>query len=381
MAEFNIDDALSEFGTKSKAAKTGSFDIDSILSEFNVAPDKAPENIKRVIINTNPKPPISGVSKEASDEINQTRLDKKGGENPRPSLPTTSIQDSMADAGIAAKDMLKSGANDLETGHPYKGAGKVALGLLGAVSSPVSGAIEGGISKPITDITGNPDIGDRAGFVVGSAVPVVPGAGAVVKAMPKNRALKTLVESIGPENLPAHVAALKSNPRLAPADLSPKVLQDTQHLFANDGPQINYLANTSAERMASRKGAINEAYNGAGGVSVDLAQKIQGLAEAAKKVGNDKITPALAKAKPVDVSSTVEAIDKILKPGVNSVISGESSLPLTAVKKELAQIKTMLVNDKEMRTGAQDLHKFQSGLRRTAEGLLKSASGADRGNG
>lgn len=404
MAEFNIDDVLSEFGSKPTAKKaSGSFDVDSILSQFGVKADEKPSaSIPRVIIDTTPKPPISGISKEASDELNQTRVDKIGGENPRASLPTTSILDSMAEHGIAAKDLMKSGAEDLGSGHPYKGAGKVALGALAAVTSPVTGAVEGGPTKLADQLfpKGNQDIprypdpiygtptgmpkeniastGDRAGFVVGSAIPVVPGGGAIVKALPKNKALKTLVESIGPENLPAVVQQLKANPRLAPADLSPKVLQDAQHLFANDGPQINYLANTSAERMASRKGTINDAYNTAGGPSVDLVQKIQGLADAAKKVGSEKINPALAAAKPVNVSSTVDAIDKILKPGVNSVISEGSSLPLTAVKKELAQIKTMLVNDKEMRTGAQDLHKFQSGLRRTADSLLKSASGADR---
>ena len=75
------------------------------------------------------------------------------------------------------------------------------------------------------------------------------------------------MESIGPENLSTVVKEMKANPRLAPADLSPKVLQDTQHLFANDGPQINYLATTSANRMATRRSAVEEAYDTAGGIS------------------------------------------------------------------------------------------------------------------
>lgn len=376
--DFNIDDALSSFNVKSAKPKAGNFDVDKILSDFGVTPEaKAiPEETKRVI-DTTPKPPISGVSKERSDEINSYPL-TPGGENPRPKLPRTSIQQSMAEHGIAAKELLGDAASDLETGHPYKGAAKTALGLVSGALSPLTGFVEGAVTTPVTDITGSKDIGDRAGFVASSAIPVVPGGSAVVKALPKNKALSTLVENIGQENLPAVVAGMKANPRLAPADLSPRVLQDTQHLFTNEGPQINYLAKTSADRMASSKGAINEAYDTTAGISPDLAKKMDDLASASKAVGNQKINPAVAGAGPVDITNTLAKIEDVLKPGVNSVISGESSLPLTAVKKELAQIKTMLANDKEMRTGAPDLHKFQAGLRRTAESLLKSGSGADR---
>ena len=377
--DFNIDDILSGFSVKSSKQPKADFDIDKILSDFNVTPEaKAiPDATKRVVIDTSPKPPISGVSKERSDEINSYPLNP-GGENPRRLLPTTSIQQSMAEHGIAAKELLGEAASDFETGHPYKGAAKTALGLVSGALSPITGAIEGGISTPIADITGSKDIGDRAGFIAGSAIPIIPGGSAVVKALPKNKALSTLVENIGQENLPAVVSAMKSNPRLAPADLSPRVLQDTQHLFTQDGPQIDYLAKTSANRMASSKGAINEAYDTTAGISPDLAKKMDDLASASKKIGNEKINPAVAGAGPVDITNTLAEIDKVLKPGVNQVITGESSLPLTAVKKELAQIKTMLANDKEMRTGAVDLHKFQAGLRRTAEGLKNSSSGADR---
>jgi hypothetical protein len=379
MPDFNIDDVLAGFNVKSDKPKAD-FDIDKVLSDFNVKPEAQalPKDIKKVIIDTSPKPPISGISKEASDVFNQTVPTQVGGENPRRLLPITSVQESTAEQGIAAKELLGSAASDFQSGHPYKGAAKTALGLVSGALSPFTGAVEGGVTTPITDITGSKDIGDRAGFIVGSAIPIMPGGSAVVKALPKNKALSTLVENIGKENLPAVVSAMKANPRLAPADLSPRVLQDTQHLFTSEGPQIDYLANTSANRMASSKGTINAAYDTTAGISPDLAKKMEDLAASSKEVGNKKINPAVAGAGPVDITNTVSAIDKVLKPGISSVITGESSLPLTAVKKELAQIKTMLVNDKEMRTGAPDLHKFQAGLRRTAEGLLRSSSGADR---
>jgi len=383
MAGLNLDEILSDFENKPKSAPSKGLDLEAILSEF----DSKPADI-------NPKAAEKVLKDNYGLGNPEDRFKPGWGEgkkvNPRRSLPTTNIQEAAYNADIAGKEMLSSGVEDFNSGHPYKGAGKVLLGGLTRVTSPMSGIIEGGISTPIADITGSKDIGDRAGFVAGMAVPAdkgLSGLNKVAGGIPglnklstysKNKALSTLVENIGPENLPAVVAAMKANPRLAPADLSPRVLQDTQHLFTQEGPQIDYLAKTSGARMANSKNAVMDAYDTTAGVSPDLAGKVQSLADAAKKVGNEQIQPAIVGAKPVDITNTMAEIDKVLKPGVTSVISGESSLPLTAVKKELAQIKAMLGNDKEMRTNAADLHKFQSGLRTTAESLMRSSTAADK---
>ena len=229
-----------------------SFDANSILSQFGVTPDPASAARPKVLITT-PKPPISGATPEQSAEIN-AEPGIQGGDNPRPLLPRTNVSEAAYDAYKSGKDLIASGVSDAETGHPYKAAGKTALGAFQALTSPVTGLVEGGpqalanqaFPKPNSDlprsITGAPlsdtpsDIaspGDRTGMVISSAIPVVPGAGAVVKALPKNKALSQLVEHIGPENLSAAVKELKSNPRLAPADLSPRVLQDTQKFIYN----------------------------------------------------------------------------------------------------------------------------------------------------
>lgn len=373
MAEFNIDDVISGFEGKSASkAKSSALDIDSLLSGFKSSEPVVVEAPKQKEVNTEPKPPISGLSKESSDEINAQRA-SKGGANPRRMLPTTNIQEKIIENYEGGKNLLGEAAVDAQTGHPYKALGKGALGILSIATSPASGLVEGGVGTPIADITGNKAIGDRAALIAGAAIPIAPGASKVVKAFPKNKALSALVESIGPENLSTVVKEMKANPRLAPADLSPKVLQDTQHLFANDGPQINYLANTSANRMATRRSAIEEAYDTSAGVSPNLLQKITDLSEASKKVGTDKINPALASAKPVDISNTLTAIDDVLKPGVLKI---GDSVPLTAVKKELENIRRSLRTSKEYE--AKDLHSFQSGLRKTAERLLKSATGNDK---
>lgn len=377
----DLDSILSEYKGGTPKAKTQALDIDSILSDFKGSTsfggtEKEAGKPTKVIINTDPKPPISGISKEASDELNQTRASKVGGENPRRSLPTTSIQESAYDADIAGKEMLSSGVEDFGSGHPYKGAGKIALGGLMRVTSPMTGIIEGAVSKPIADITGSKDIGDRAGLIAGIAVPADKGVSKVVKALPKNKALSTLVENIGQENLPAVVAAMKANPRLAPADLSPRVLQDTQHLFASDGPQIDYLAKTSGNRMASSKNAVIDAYDTTAGVSPDLAGKVQSLSDAAKKVGEEAIQPSIKGAGPVTISGTLDHLDKALQPGAKVI--GDSTV-LTEVKKDLNNIRKDLRMSKNM--NADDLHWYQAALRKDAETLMRSSSGLDKARG
>lgn len=220
-------------GSSTKKSANSGLDIDAILKDFNIENEPAvPIKVEPKTNSGEPKPPISGLSKESSDEINNARV-KKG-------LPTESF-DLTSPAAYehykSGKEMFSSGVEDLGSGHPYKGLGKTALGGLMVAGAPVSGIIDDTIGKYGNKI--GPGFGDRAALIAGGAVPVVPGASTAIKVLPKTKSLRTLVESIGPENLPMVVREMKANSRLAPADLSPKVLQDTQHLFANNGPQIN----------------------------------------------------------------------------------------------------------------------------------------------
>lgn len=375
MAEFSIDNIISGFEGKSASkANTGALDIDSLLSGFKTS-EPVVQAVPKKIISTDPKPPISGISKESSDELNQTRVSKEGGKNPRRMLPTTNILEKINENYEAGKDLLGEAVTDVQTGHPYKGLGKGALGILSIVTSPASGLAEGGVGTPVADITGNKAIGDRASLVAGTAIPVVPGAGLVVKNLPKNKMFRQLVEDIGPENLSTVVQEMKSNPRLNPADLSPKVLQSTQELFAGGGP-VNYLKKTSDARMGAAKDAIDMAYDTSAGVSVDLAKKVQSLAEAAKKVGNDQINPVLASAKPVNLENTLNSLDNILKPGALKI--GDSE-PLIDIKRQLEAINKKLRTSKEY--DANDLHKFQSKLRERADDLEASINGSDKAMG
>jgi hypothetical protein len=379
MSDFNIDDVLSQFGSKPAAAsKSKDFDVDAILKEFDTsAPTAEAKPTERIYVSP-AKPPISGVSKEASDELNR-RPDNPGGANPRAWMPKVDIPTKIGENFNSGIDLAGSGLTDLQTQHPYKGFGKAALGVFQAATSPISGIIEGGIADPITDITGNKEIGDRAGFVAASAIPVVPGGGAVVKALPKNKMLSKIVEDItnkgeNPQALVDTVQRMRENSRLSPVDYNPKVLQTTQELFANGGP-VNYLKNTSTARMGGAKDAVETAYDAATGKPVNALEKVKALQQEAKDVGSQQINPAIAGAKPVDITPVLEHIDNIVKPGVNRVITSETTLPSTEINSQLKQIRAMLANAKEQRTDPQALHHFQSVLRQEAETLLNRSDG------
>jgi hypothetical protein len=80
-----LDDVLSQFGSDKPSAlqsKSKDFDFDAILKEFDTsAPTAEAKPTERIYVSP-AKPPISGVSKEASDELNR-RPDNPGGANPR----------------------------------------------------------------------------------------------------------------------------------------------------------------------------------------------------------------------------------------------------------------------------------------------------------
>ena len=357
----------------------------SIIDRYLNSPDT---NIKQKKFGDSIPIPRPIGNEIANDELASLHLTKKDLEdrklvNPRDqellegikNIPSN-IAKSTGEAFSAGASLANQGLEDIAKGgtlDKIKGIGEVGLGGLAALTSPVSGALKTLVQNPVTEITGNPDIGAKASFVAGMAIPVAPSAKIISKLVPKNSALRTLVDSIGPENIPNVVSQMKANPRLTPADLSPKVMQDTQHLFTVDGPHINRLAKTVDDRTTGAKGAVQDIYDTSAGPSVDLVQKISDLAKTSKEIGAKEINPALVNAKPVNISDTLSTIDNILKPGVLKV---GDSVPLTSVKKELQSIQKSLRTSKEY--NASDLHSFQSGLRRTAESLLKSADGGSK---
>lgn len=393
MPQLNLDDILSDFKgtTKSKAAPAA-LNIDAILSDFKSSstaePKALPKDIKKVIINTDPKPPISGISKEASDELNATRAEKGLPTSNKFASPDTYTSPGAYEHHLRGKEWVSDGINDMGSGHPYKGLGKTVLGSLLVAGAPVSGLVEDLIIKPGNKI--EPGFGDRAGLVANFALPVVPGASgisALASGIPivkklsnhvKNKSLSQLVEDIGEKNLPEAVARLKENPRLAPADLSPKVLQSTQELFANGGSHVNYLSETSAKRMAGAKEAVETAYDEATGMAVNAVDKLKELKQAASDIGSKEISPAIANAKFVDVGPVLKHIDEAVSPGVTSKLSNDSTLTSLPIVDQLNKVRNLLANAEAQRVDANSLHTVQTILRGTADTLLNSSNGQDK---
>ena len=345
---------------------------------------------------TAPKPPISGVTAEQSAEINARPSSVyKGGPVTGKTLGDVAIEagsKGLSDIKSSASQAV-SGVSDVFSNKPASGLGKIGSAALGVIGAPSDV-----ISFVGSDLTGSEETGNRLGFIAG-VTPVGKVAGPLnplriptpsnlspIKqpTFIRNKALDQLVNNItsegrDPQALADTINRMKADSRIGPADTSPAVLNAAQSLFVKEGSAAkNYLFNASKSRVANLPQDVKEAFDTAGGVPVNVVQKLADLSAASKKVGSDLINPALATAKPVDISGTLSSIDNVLKPGVWSKIDAESSLPLTEVKKELSHIRDYLASDTEHRIDANDLHRFQSGLRSTATDMMKSADGGAR---
>lgn len=384
----DINSLASEFGSAGKSVPIDSgVDVHGLASEFG-SENKAKEikkDIKngRLYVSPAPAPPISNVSREESDRINIEAAKKA----PVTSGPSDNggVEQYPIRAGLAALESAKSGVAQARQGlgealsnQPVTGLKDIALGAGGVLGAPIEG-----ISQLAGDVTGSKDIADRASLVAGSALPIDMGVGKAKALIPSNQAFKTLVESIGPENVGKVASEMRANPRLSPIDLSPKVLQDTQHLFVTDGPHINYLANAVDSRLQSAKNSVEDAFTGTMGTAVNPAVKLKQLSDSIKAVGAKEINPVLKATKPVDLTPVIEHIDNQLKPGVNAVISNpESMLPYDKVQRLLQGWKDQITNDKGVvLTNPDVLNKIQSNIRRQAETLMRTPDAESKGMG
>lgn len=195
------------------------------------------------------------------------------------------------EAAVAGGQRAKQGYTELRAGNyapsfpssdpktwDAGGVLNTAGGALGAVASPVSGAINALVSRPVTEVTGNPDLGDRAGFVASSFLPTK-GAGKVAEAAaPSTRAVNSLVKAIGPENVPEVVAGMRANPRMTPADLSDPVRLTTQGLMAKGTPDVQqFISKAVRDRTSTRMDNTNSAFTEAMGPAPDVVPILEEL--------------------------------------------------------------------------------------------------------
>jgi hypothetical protein len=338
-----------------------------------------------------PKPPISGVTSDQSDILN-VRPETVGKANPRRYSSPSNIAGDLTSAAYelpvdifnairenaaGGVGTVRQGAEDFMKGRPASAVGNIGLGALQTLISPATGAVQETVTKPLSNITGNRQVGE----IVGGALPVSKIISTARAAMPSKKALSNFVDAIGMENLPTVIKELKSNPRLSPMDVSTGVQQVTQKLAVTPGGHQNYLADVVKQRTGSAKGAVGEALDTTMGAPVDVLEKLTSMKDAARKVGQQHIAPSIIGAKPVDPTPVIAHIDNILTPGVNSVISKGTNLPTTEIKQQLAEVRKLLTDGKSLRTDADTLHDFQSALRKEADTLMSSPDGAAKRTG
>lgn len=301
-----------------------------------------------------------------------------------------------ANAASAVGTGLKNAAVELGTGAQEVLSNKPASGLGKMAMSPftAAGALTADpVSSIVSDITGSKDIGNRAGVIASSGLPVVKAgnlaarsiasAALPTKVIAGDKAVKNLIDMIEPQNAGAIAKAMRADPRLTPADLSPSVQSAVQKLFTIEGDKPkNYIREAVERRASSANSAVNAAMDASLGSRVDPVAKLDELKTNIVNAGKQAIEPALAKTKPVDITPVVKHIDNVLKPGVNEIISNpENMLPYTRVQQTLSKWRDFITNDSVNLTDPNALHKLQSGIRRQAEGLLKSSDPEARATG
>ena len=230
---------------------------------------------------------------------------------------------------------------------------KTGVGALGTVMSPATGSVDALVTNPVTQLTGNPDIGNRAGFVANALLGGPKAASVLKNALPENKAMNALVDAIGPENVPSAVARMSANPRLSLMDVSDPVRTLAQGLIDPAQPKAQMLISDAARaRAAEAPAAVNAAYTAAMGPAPDVVSMVDALKQRAREAGRQAIEPAVANAKPVDVSPVIDAIDKTVKPGMAALADPGTRLPLSDLQQELVRFKSQLTDGSSVVTDA-----------------------------
>ena len=379
-------------GKKSVVSSTG--DVEALYNEIvgTGKPTSAPVAAAPVIEATPPRPPSTpeefqaekeslarGAAQPEARSVNRLFKDVKGYVSKLPA----SVGGSIVDEFTSSKETFNQGFRDIGQNRPATGVGNIGLGTLGMGLSPVTGVVKELIQKPVTEFTGKPEIGERAGIVAGAAIPVNKLGTSIKAAMPSNKSVKLIVDAVAdPVKLAEGIARLKENSRLSVADVFPTVLQDTQKLVVTEGKHQTKLASWAEDRTKTARGAVESIYDTTMGAPVNVLEKINEMKNAARKTGREKINPIVEKAAPVDISNVVTHIDSQLKPGVMSLVTEGKPLALSSeAKQQMKEVRKLLSDDKSFRTNAKELHEIQSNLRAEADNLLHSADGQSRRTG
>lgn len=290
-----------------------------------------------------------------------------------------SWQDAEALEGLAAQGVkppeapAKPGRGVWQAIKDYPG--HLLGGMVDTVATPGNVLAS---DKPSTSESLIPSAVGLAGLTTGSEFPKAGVATALDAVKPSTAATNALVKAVGPENVPEAIAQLRNNPRLTLADVSDPVRIRSQGLMAGGTPEVqDFISKAVKDRAGSRLEAANTAYTETMGASPDVPKMVEGLKDRARKAGQEAIQPALANAKPVDVSPVIKAIDEKLKPGLTALM-GDTKLPLSPIEQELIRVKARLTDGENQVYDPKKLHEIQSDIGDQAYQYSKSLDPKDK---
>jgi hypothetical protein len=312
--------------------------------------------------------------------------------------PGTVLPEAAANWWNATKQAFGQGAEEYSkgvatfpAGHWASGSGIAGLGILGMAGAPLTGALNAFIGNPVTQMTGNPQIGQDVAQTAGLLLPtkVAPAA---IQAGADTSAINALVRTIGPENVPAVVDAARANPRTMLMDVSPPVRTVSRGLLDPAQPTAqNIITQAVRNRSTTLPSWVNSAYTATMGSAPNVPLMLDALKQRAQQIGAQQINPVLASAKPVDVSPVLDLIDKEFSDtpigiaALRTIKKGDvPAFPLSDYQQNLLSIRNQLASNMEGgqhfldADGEQGAHAIQATIRAQAQNLLQSATGSDR---
>lgn len=288
------------------------------------------------------------------------------------------VAGNIVESATSSAEMAARGVGNLMDSKSATGTGETVMGAAGVPLSLITGPVRSG-ENLLAKVTGNPDFANKAALMF----PVNVGGPAVRTAAhnvhPTTKAADYIANKVGPENMPNLLARLESNPRLRPMDVDDRLRMVGQGRVADPkSPEASRIVTESMrDSAAGARDAVRGTYNEAMGPPPNLFEEKTRLENKAKSIGLSKIAPPLISAGPINTSSVLADIDKALNPAAVKMTPGTTITP-TPLQQRLAELRQKLASDKEVLTDAGRLHEIQADLRREAEDLMSSVTGADK---
>lgn len=372
MSEF--DDLISQFGSGNN--QKSNTDYSDLIKKFGSGETSVEPQQKSNI----PRPFTSDT------KIEKGSVRRPGITEGIKALPGSYLS-SLVETGKEGISTVGKGINQISTQQPASGIGNVGMGILQTLTAPYFAAGEQ-IKKGVTELTGSPEIGERAETISTLGLPLARTAKTVVKSLPSNQAFDRLISTIGDEKvLKEGLERLKSNENLSVVDVFPSVKQQAQKLVTMEGKHQTPMIEKINKRAAGARDRVESLYDEAMGAPIDVVKKIEELKKRAKDTGSTVINPVVESRGVVDVTSVVKTIDNAIsssgpveKATLKALKEAKTpSLPLSDAQSALFNARQRIRGDWSDKDkmfldmkGEQGLHEVQKNLRAEAQALLDS---------